>query len=103
VIVVSSEMFTLLNLFAGDQLAVGKTPAWDAAGDLLAWQATDWLGHRGRYRAASKSPPIKHLAIFFLFPSMKFLPISFSKLGCWKLLPKNRRNKRQKQQDVSFF
>jgi hypothetical protein len=31
-----------------DQLAVGKTPAWDAAGDLLAWQATDWLGHRGR-------------------------------------------------------
>ncbi len=29
---------------------------------------------------------IKHLAIFFLFPSKKFLPISFS---CRKLLPTN--------------
>jgi hypothetical protein len=34
----------------------------------------------------------KHLAVFFLFPSKKFLPISY-KIQLWKLLPKNRRNK----------
>jgi uncharacterized membrane protein len=41
------------------------------------------------------------LAIFFLFPSKKFLQISL-KFSCWKILPKNRRNKEGTKLDVSF-
>ncbi len=36
--------------------------------------------------------PFKHLAIFFLFPSMKFQPISF-KIQLLKTSPQNRRTK----------
>jgi hypothetical protein len=38
------------------------------------------------------------LAIFFLLPNKKF----HSEFSCWKLLPKNRRNKEKNQLDVCF-
>ncbi len=45
---------------------------------------------------------IKHLAIFFLLPSMKFLPISF-KIQLLETSPQKQKEQRQKQLDVSFF
>jgi hypothetical protein len=45
---------------------------------------------------------IKHLAIFFLFPSKKFLSISF-KIQLLETSPQKQNEQRQKQQDVSFF
>ncbi len=44
---------------------------------------------------------IKHLAIFFLFPSMKFLLMSF-KIQLLETSPQKQKEQIQKQQDVSF-
>ena len=44
---------------------------------------------------------IKHLAIFFLLPSKKFLPISF-KIQLLETSPPKQKEQRQKQLDVSF-
>jgi hypothetical protein len=52
-------------------------------------------------RAASKVL-IKHLAIFFPFPSKKFLPISF-KIQLLETSPQKQKEQRQMQLDVSFF
>jgi hypothetical protein len=41
------------------------------------------------------------LAIFFLFPSKKFLPISF-KIQLLETSPQKQKEQRQKQLDVSF-
>ncbi len=45
---------------------------------------------------------IEHLAIFFLHPSKKFLPISF-KIQLLETSPQKQKGKRQKQLVVSFF
>ncbi len=45
---------------------------------------------------------IKHLAIFFLFPSKKFLPISF-KIQLLKISPQKQKEQRQKQLGMFFF
>ncbi len=45
---------------------------------------------------------IKHLAIFFLLPSKKFLPISF-KILLLETSPQKQKEQRQKQLDVSFY
>ena len=44
----------------------------------------------------------EHLAIFFLFPTKKFLPISF-KFQLLETSPQKQKEQRQKQLDVSFF
>ena len=44
---------------------------------------------------------IKHLAIFFLLPSKKFLPISF-KIQLLETSPQKQKEKRQKQVDTLF-
>ncbi len=63
-------------------MAVGKTPAWDAAGDLLAWQATDWLGSAEELREGmgGKGTGTKFLISKFLitkFLITKFLITTF--------------------------
>ncbi len=45
---------------------------------------------------------VKHLAIFFLFPSKKFLPITF-KIQLLETSPQKQKEQKQKQLDVSFF
>jgi hypothetical protein len=45
---------------------------------------------------------IKHMAIFFLFPNKKFLPISF-KIQLLETSPQKQKEQRQMQLDVSFF
>jgi hypothetical protein len=45
---------------------------------------------------------IKYLAIFFLFPSKKFLPISF-KIQLLETSPQKQKEQRQRQLDVSFY
>ncbi len=44
----------------------------------------------------------KYLAIFFLFPSKKFLPISF-KIQLLETSPQQQKEQRQKELDVSFY
>ncbi len=45
---------------------------------------------------------IKYLAIFFLFPSKTFLPISF-KIQLLETSPQKQKEQRQNQLDVSFY
>ncbi len=45
---------------------------------------------------------IKHLAILFLLPSKKFLPLSF-KIQLLETSPQKQKEQRQKQLDVYFF
>ncbi len=45
---------------------------------------------------------IKHLAIFLLLPTKKFLPISL-KIPLLETSPQKQKEQRQKQLDVSFF
>jgi hypothetical protein len=54
-------------------------------------------------RAASQVIVLmKHLAIFFLFPSKKFLSISFQ-IQQLETFPQKQKEQRQKQLYVSFF
>ncbi len=45
---------------------------------------------------------IKHVAIFFIFHSKKFLPMSF-KIQLLETSPQKQKEQRKKQLDVSFF
>ncbi len=90
------------------------------------WASRSWSGLGIRSRAGQKGPGknkkkfkisrlkssvegwrqvkvlIKHLAIFFLFPSKKFLPISF-KIQLLETSPQKQKEQIQMQLDFSFF